>query len=143
MSVHEMAQRHLSFGYQVYFASEQSTAEIEAHVRTNPFELFPSTLTCLEVAFILPTIVQGTQSDNGLVVMHRRISKALTQWNRTRRMYFERQGDLCSCSRSSLCNLRSQEFEYYILNFQRGMSGPLSYYRLTKLRFEEEKGRVA
>ena len=42
MSVHERAQRYPSFGYQVYFASEESTAEIEAHVRINPFELFAS-----------------------------------------------------------------------------------------------------
>jgi hypothetical protein len=57
VSVHEKAQRYPSFGYQVYLASEQSTGEIEAHVRTNSFELFPSTLTRLEVAFVLPIIV--------------------------------------------------------------------------------------
>lgn len=56
-----MAQRFPSFGYMVYFASEQSTAEIDAHVRKHPFEMFASTLTFslklplfLRLAFITP-----------------------------------------------------------------------------------------
>jgi soluble epoxide hydrolase / lipid-phosphate phosphatase len=46
-----------------------------------------------------------------------------------------------SHSRFVLSDLWSQEFEYYISNFKRGMIGPLSYYRTTKVRFEEERGQ--
>ncbi|KAF9226901.1 alpha/beta-hydrolase [Gyrodon lividus] len=37
------------------------------------------------------------------------------------------------------CILNDKELSYYISNYQRGMTGPLSYYRTTKLRFQEEK----
>jgi len=57
-------------------------------------------------------------------------------------MYFERQGDFVLVPDHPIVTSRSQELEYYISNFQRGMTGPLSYYRTTKSRFNEEKGEV-
>lgn len=49
MSVHEMTQRYPSFGYQIYFVSEQSTAEIEAHVRGNSFHCLHAASRVLEL----------------------------------------------------------------------------------------------
>lgn len=37
------------------------------------------------------------------------------------------------------CLLNERELQFYVSRFQRGMRGPLSYYRTTKTRFEEEK----
>jgi len=37
------------------------------------------------------------------------------------------------------CLLEDKELQYYESQFKRGMVGPLSYYRTTKVRFEEEQ----
>lgn len=34
-----------------------------------------------------------------------------------------------------------QERKYYLAEFAKGMNGPLSYYRTSKIRFDEEKGQ--
>ncbi|KAI9574253.1 Alpha/Beta hydrolase protein [Boletus coccyginus] len=105
MPVHEIAQRYPSFSYQVYFASEQSTAEIEARL--------PSFFRLL---FSTPSQTKLLLSGIGELQKH-----------------------LLSGTEPDGCILNEKELEYYISNFQRGMTGPLSYYRTTKSRFDEEK----
>jgi soluble epoxide hydrolase/lipid-phosphate phosphatase len=104
--VEEVAQIYPSYGYQVYFASEQSTAEIEANL-----------------ALFFP-----------LAFRHHRQTEFL----------LSHLGDFQDCLLSGKkpggCILSDKELEYYVSNFgQKGMIGPLSYYRTTKFRFEEER----
>lgn len=106
MPVEEMARKYPSYGYQIYFASESSTSEIEANL----------------VLF--------------LGVVYRPSEKALP-WNKL--------GDLHALFTNKRidvtdgCLLNERELQFYVSQFQRGMRGPLSYYRTTKTRFEEEK----
>ncbi|KAH0840275.1 Alpha/Beta hydrolase protein [Lanmaoa asiatica] len=105
MSVHELAQCYPSFGYQVYFASEESTTEIEAH---------------LPLFFRLLFRAPG------------QTSLSLTPIGELRKY-------LLSGKEPAGCILNDKELEYYTSNFHRGMTGPLSYYRTTRFRFDEEK----
>ncbi|KAF8555382.1 alpha/beta-hydrolase [Imleria badia] len=102
MSVQKLVQRYPSFGYQLYFASEQSTAEIEVHL-----PLF------FRLAFRKPRISLSRKDDF--------------------------QARLLSGTEPDDCILSDKELEYYVSNFQRGMTGPLSYYRTTEFRFKEEQ----
>ncbi|KIO12328.1 hypothetical protein M404DRAFT_124329 [Pisolithus tinctorius Marx 270] len=41
-------------------------------------------------------------------------------------------------SEESAAEINAHEIAYYVSNYERGMIGPLSYYRTTQIRFEEE-----
>ncbi|KAG1877447.1 Alpha/Beta hydrolase protein [Suillus subluteus] len=103
MSVEEMARKYPSYGYQVFFASESSTSEIEENLA--PF---------LGMVFRMP-------------------EKALS-WSKLDELITNKQINF-----TDDCLLNERELQFYVSRFQRGMRGPLSYYRTTKTRFEEEK----
>lgn len=106
MSVEEVARKFPSYGYQVYYASESSTSEIEENLV--PF---------LSVIFKTP--------------------EKPWQWSKLeelRTLITNKQIDF-----TDGCLLSEHELQFYVSQFQRGMRGPLSYYRTTKARFEEEK----
>lgn len=103
MSVEEMARKYPSYGYQMYFASESSTSEVEENLV--PF---------LGIVFRTP-------------------EKALS-WSKLDELITNKQINF-----TNDCLLNEHELQFYVSRFQRGMRGPLSYYRTTKTRFEEEK----
>ncbi|KAG1805674.1 Alpha/Beta hydrolase protein [Suillus subaureus] len=103
MSVEEMARKYPSYGYQMYFASESSTSEVEENLV--PF---------LGIVFRTP-------------------EKALS-WSKLDELITNKQINF-----TNDCLLNEHELQFYVFRFQRGMRGPLSYYRTTKMRFEEEK----
>lgn len=102
--MHEVARRYPFYGYQVYFASEDSTTEIEANLSSSFRLLFRKP--------VRNTSWAGTGKLQQFVLSGRELDG---------------------------CLLNEKELSYYVSNFQRGMTGPLSYYRTTKIRFEEEK----
>lgn len=92
------------FGYQLYFASEESAAEIEAHLPTLFYSLY--------------------RTPNARI-------NAMLQVGRLREV-------LLNAPITEGCLLNEKEIAYYLSNYERGMIGPLSYYRTTQIRFEEE-----
>ncbi|KIJ69769.1 hypothetical protein HYDPIDRAFT_120786 [Hydnomerulius pinastri MD-312] len=104
MSVEEAAQRYPNFGYQVYFASQGSTSEIEANL--SPF----------------------------FRLLFRKPQQSIS-WARLG----ELQQFVLSGRELDGCILSDNELSYHISNYRRGMTGPLSYYRTTEFRFDEEK----
>ncbi|KAF8838368.1 alpha/beta-hydrolase [Paxillus ammoniavirescens] len=104
MSVDDMAQRYPSFGYQIYFNSDDSTIEIEANLSLFFRILFrkpDQDISWARAGELQQLVLSGREPDGYI--------------------------------------LNDKELSYYISNYQRGMTGPLSYYRTTGLRFEEEK----
>ncbi|KAF8138944.1 Alpha/Beta hydrolase protein [Boletus edulis] len=104
MSVHDIAERYPFFGYQVYFASEQSTTDIEARLPLFfrlVFRLHSDPISLSRIGEFQRHLLGGTEPDG--------------------------------------CIVDDKELAYYVSNFQRGMIGPLSYYRTAKYRFEEER----
>jgi len=106
VSVLDMVQSYPNFGYQVFFASEQSAVEIEAHLSR-----------FFRLVFMTPT----DRAKFGFLGLG------------------ELQKRLISEEEPDAILFDNEEFDYYISNFKRGMIGPLSYYRTTKVRFEEER----
>ncbi|KAG1760714.1 Alpha/Beta hydrolase protein [Suillus occidentalis] len=103
MSVEDMARLYPSYGYQMYFASDSSTSEIEENL----------------VPFL------------GMVF---RTPEKTLSWSKLDELITNKQINF-----TDDCLLNERELQFYVSRFQRGMRGPLSYYRTTKTRFEEEK----
>ncbi|KAG2054910.1 alpha/beta-hydrolase [Suillus hirtellus] len=103
VSLEELVRAYPPYRYQVYFASESSTSEIEENLV--PF---------LASAFRTP-------------------EKAMS-WSKLNELITNKQINFIDD-----CLLNERELQFYVSRFQRGMRGPLSYYRTTKTRFEEEK----
>ncbi|KAI6146148.1 Alpha/Beta hydrolase protein [Pisolithus tinctorius] len=103
-SLEQIVQYFPSFGYQLYFASEESAAEINAHLPTLFYDLYRAPDTRI---------------------------KTMLQVGRMREV-------LLSAPVTEGCILNEKEIAYYVSNYERGMIGPLSYYRTTQIRFEEE-----
>ncbi|KAI6040381.1 Alpha/Beta hydrolase protein [Pisolithus marmoratus] len=103
-SLEQLVQLFPSFGYQLYFASEESASEIEAHLPTLFYSLYRTPNTRIN---------------------------AMLGVGRLREI-------LLSAPITEGCLLNDKEIAYYVSNYKRGMIGPLSYYRTTQIRFEEE-----
>ncbi|EJD53981.1 epoxide hydrolase [Auricularia subglabra TFB-10046 SS5] len=99
----EAAKRVPSFGYQVYFADERSTAEIDANV-----ERF------FRAIYRRPGL-DGSISRLGEI----------------------QQLVLGNAPFEDKPLLSPEELKHYVTTFKQGMHGPLSYYRNTRLNFEE------
>ncbi|KAH7907146.1 Alpha/Beta hydrolase protein [Hygrophoropsis aurantiaca] len=109
MPVETMAERYANFGYQVYFADNTATTEIESNLATFFRLLFRKpnkTISWAKMGELkaLLTRKQNTNLTNG-------------------------------------CLLTDEQLDYYVSQYSRGILGPLSYYRTTKIRYEEEKGK--
>jgi soluble epoxide hydrolase/lipid-phosphate phosphatase len=107
ISIEEVARRVKDLGYQVYFADDSSTQEIESNL----------------AVFLL---LMYSQPQSGYS--------------------FTKEGDLrkfmlgdTKLDVNSHCLLTREELRYYDSQFKRGMHGPLSYYRTSKVRQEEEQ----
>jgi len=98
----EVAKRQSNYAYQLYFASPESTIEIERNLDT----------------FL--KIIHGAGG-----FKPKDFRKALLE--------------IKSSSLSLPSKLTENAFRYYHEQFQQGMNGPLSYYRTTKVRYDEEK----
>ncbi|KAG6330548.1 hypothetical protein ID866_8540 [Astraeus odoratus] len=105
VSLEQQAQYYPFFGYQLYFASEESAAEIEAHLPT-----------------LFYTVYRTPDSGIGGILQEGGLRQTLL-----------------NAPITEGCILSDQEHSYYVSNFRRGMIGPLSYYRTTQVRFEEER----
>ncbi|KAG9317842.1 Alpha/Beta hydrolase protein [Chiua virens] len=122
MSVHDMVERFPSFGYQIYFASEESAGEIEAHVRNCTFD-------CSGAPSYVPSSLQFFR------LLFRSPSQRTKSWSRMGELQYH----ILSGQVLDGGLLNDEELDYYVSSFRRGMIGPLSYYRTTKVRFEEER----
>ncbi|KAI6120396.1 Alpha/Beta hydrolase protein [Pisolithus thermaeus] len=104
VSLEQIAKLFQPFGYQLYLASEESAAEIEAHLPTLFYSLYRT-------------------SDARI--------NAILRDGRLREV-------LLNAPITEGCLLNEKEITYYLSNYERGMIGPLSYYRTTQIRFGEE-----
>ncbi|KAL4076407.1 Alpha/Beta hydrolase protein [Scleroderma yunnanense] len=103
-SLEQMVEHYPAFSYMLYFASEESTVEVEAH---------------------LPAFFSAIYRSSTTRIDH------LLRSGRLREVLFD-------APVTEGCILNEEERSYYISNYRRGMIGPLSYYRTTEIRFEEE-----
>lgn len=103
-SLEQVVKLYPPFGYQLYLASEESAAEIEAHLPALFYSLY--------------------RTPNARI-------NAMLQVGRLREV-------LLNAPITEGCLLNEKEIAYYLSNYERGMIGPLSYYRTTQIRFEEE-----
>jgi soluble epoxide hydrolase/lipid-phosphate phosphatase len=158
----EASKRAPTFAYQEYFADPDSTQEIEANV----FRCHLLGVLCLELILFqldtfLSAIFQAPQSDSvitntrktdegGLPIpvlregqMQRLVRADVGSFRRppmvlTLQVRYSPNLSFICCS----LLIPGQELEQYKQDFRRdGMHGPLSYYRTTQTRFEEEKGQ--
>ncbi|KAH7923650.1 alpha/beta-hydrolase [Leucogyrophana mollusca] len=107
MPVEMMAERYPNFGYQLYFADDTATAEIEANL-----------LSFFRLLFRKPA--------------------SAIPWAKAGELRALVRGNLGS-SLAEGCLLTDKELDYYVSQYSRGILGPLSYYRTTKVRYEEER----
>ncbi|KDQ64432.1 hypothetical protein JAAARDRAFT_52384 [Jaapia argillacea MUCL 33604] len=103
--IEEVAKRLPNMGYQVYFADERSTKEVEDNLST-----------FLSVLFSQP-----------------KTGKDFTGLGQLRKLLLDKE-DVSSF----VGHLNEMEHKYY-LDQLANMLGPLSYYRTSKIRYEEEK----
>lgn len=103
-SLEEIVQFYPSYGYQLYFASEESTAEIGAHLPA-----------------LFSTLYRSPTARTNSILGRGQIREILL-----------------NAPITEGCLLNEEERSYYTSNFRRGMLGPLSYYRTTEIRFQEE-----
>jgi len=106
ISLEQIVERFPGYGYQLYFAEEYSTKEIEVNVRTL-FKLLlrlRGPLDVVKKGFLRSYIIGETPVNEKEIVGL----------------------------------LSDEELSYYLSQYDT-IHGPLSYYRTTKLRFEEEK----
>jgi len=115
ISIEEAAKRLPMFGYQVYFASPESTSEIEQNLDK-----------------FFATMYQTPTSSH----KHR----SITRIGELQEYLLSRKGDSPNWDTNWNSDFKPSEIEYYIKTFrQGGMNGPLNWYRTTKLRYEEEQ----
>ncbi|KAI6115201.1 Alpha/Beta hydrolase protein [Pisolithus croceorrhizus] len=107
ISLEQIVKLFRPFGYQLYLASEESAAEIEAHLPALFYSLYRTP--------------------------DARIN-AMLQVGRLREVLLNT--PITNITEGCLFN--EKEITYYLSNYERGMIGPLSYYRTTQIRFEEE-----
>jgi soluble epoxide hydrolase/lipid-phosphate phosphatase len=137
--------RFPTYGYQLYFADESSTKEIEANVNSIFNHLFAVLTTD---HYQLETFLKVLHSDLGPDGAQITAKGALRPYvlgdvpfKSGTLLSDEVINSYCDAPRTNIDNIWAQELNYYLSQFN-SMQGPLSYYRTTELRFEEEKGTV-
>jgi len=114
MSLETAVSRFPNFGYQQYFASPESTKEIEINL-----EMFFASMYQTPTSTHKRDVTKLGELQSYFNARQWGTAKWDTPWNK---------------------NMLETEGEYYLDTFASGgMNGPLNWYRTTKLRFDEEK----